>query len=179
MYNRNGSQNRRRPEDLPYPFNTGYYAPVESLPYEPIPYAYEPYYEPTIQEPVDPNPYYFPLEPNLIPPNYRVNHRWEEHVQRVLGYVYHDCWPNLQAMIDDCERQVRTRPPGYFILDGPWSGRNLETAGRLRAWGVPNDVVEVLVGWPVVRPTEEEYQLAISFMRDEFDRLEEEVRAGW
>lgn len=38
-------------------------------------------------------------------------------------------------------------------------------------WGVPNDVIEVLVGWPSVRPTEEDWLAASLFMEFENDLI--------
>ncbi|RBR23200.1 uncharacterized protein FIESC28_03942 [Fusarium coffeatum] len=149
MDNRNGSRNPRRPEDLPYPFNTGYYVPVESLPVIQNPYIYD-----------QNNPSEDPATAG-----------WEENIQRVLGYVYSRRWPNLQTMVDDCKQKKRMALPGHYILDRAWTERDIETAARLRVWGVPNDVIEVIVGWPSVRPTEEDWLAAGLFMALEDDLI--------
>ena len=171
MYNRNGSRTPRRPEELPYPFNTGYYVPVESLPQVQNSYIYDQNNPSANPAAAGVSPYYFPMEPNPLPINYNVNYQWEENVQRVLGYVYSRRWPNLQTMVDDCEQKKRTALPGHYILDRVWTERDIETAARLRVWGVPNDVIEVLVGWPSVRPTEEDWLAAGLFMALEDDLI--------
>ncbi|KAH7185978.1 uncharacterized protein B0J16DRAFT_399825 [Fusarium flagelliforme] len=164
MPSRSRSQNTRR-EDLPYPFpyNTGLYASVGSL----VRTADGNLHHRDIAVHLQ----WFPLQENGIPPNYHVNHRWDENVDRVLGPIYEHRWTDLDLMIGYCQSSVRTKPAGFYVKNGHWTELDVELVGRLRAWGCPNAVVEVLVGWPNVSPSDEQLERGNVFLEDELDKI--------
>ncbi|CAG7564281.1 unnamed protein product [Fusarium equiseti] len=164
MPSRSRSQNTRR-EDLPYPFpyNTGLYASVGSL----VRTADGNLHHRDIAV----HHQWFPLQENGIPPNYNVNHRWDENVDRVLGPIYEHRWSDLELMINYCQSSVRTKPDGFYVKNGHWTESDVELVGRLRAWGCPNAVVEVLVGWPNVSPSDEQLERGNAFLEDELDKI--------
>ncbi|KAH7265468.1 uncharacterized protein BKA55DRAFT_685935 [Fusarium redolens] len=83
-----------------------------------------------------------------IPGKAIVNENWEENFLRVLGTTYAGYgWRNLGDMTTACWRWVRNKANRHK-MDIRWSMEEIERYGRLSVWGVHEDVIEALIGWP-------------------------------
>ena len=78
---------------------------------------------------------------------------------------------DLDQMIGYCQFNVNSKPAGFYVKNGPWTESDVELVGRLRAWGCPNAVIEVVVGWPNVVQSDEQLERGNFFLDDESDKI--------
>lgn len=169
---------------VPYPYNTELYVPIDKLSRTPSGRVYDPAGGPlrkrakasgssksrksrgessrsqeaqTAEQP--------PRQPHP-----RVNDNFIANVRRVLGEDYVSLWSSLEEMVAHMMDDFTTRG-GRVHLGRAWTPEELERSARLQVWQVPDEVVENILGWPHQRLTEEQKQLAQSYIRDEMARL--------
>ncbi|KAF9768326.1 hypothetical protein IL306_014394 [Fusarium sp. DS 682] len=104
--------------------------------------------------------------PMNIPGKAIVNDNWEANLQRVLGPGFVHNWRHLGDMtwvcIEHCKRKlVRGR------MNRTWTISDIQKFGRLSVWGVHQDVIEALIGWPSQWFHEREAHHYVAAVRDE------------
>ncbi|RGP63868.1 hypothetical protein FLONG3_9762 [Fusarium longipes] len=129
---------------IPSIFNTDFYVRVESLQRGPNGQLFDPRRSIPTHEP--PRWRHPPRPSNPIPYNRRVDANFHDNVERVLGYRWRNTWGDMTTMNNSLERYLRHQPQGCVIAPNGWSEADIETAGRLTAWGVPSSTVEAIVG---------------------------------
>ncbi|KAI6775939.1 hypothetical protein HG530_002697 [Fusarium avenaceum] len=100
----------------------------------------------------------------------KVNDNFIANVRRVLGEDYVTLWNSLEEMAAHMVDDFTTRG-GRVHLGRAWTPEELEKSARLQVWQVPDEVVENILGWPHQRLNEEQKQLAQAYIRDEMRRL--------
>ncbi|KAF4443500.1 hypothetical protein FACUT_1317 [Fusarium acutatum] len=109
------------------------------------------------------------IDNSLIPGKTIVNEKWEENLKRVFGETYGKRdWVNLQDMTNKCWKYLRTKKNRNQRSER-WKMDEIERYGRLSVWGVHDDVIAALIGWPVdVQWTPEEEAHFEAAIRDEW-----------
>ncbi|CAJ0547624.1 Ff.00g043780.m01.CDS01 [Fusarium sp. VM40] len=174
---------------VPYPYNTELYVPIDKLSRTPSGRVYDPAGGPLrkrakasgssksrksrgessrSQEAPTQEDQTVGQSPRQFHP--RVNDNFIANVRRVLGEDYVSLWNSLEEMIAHMVDDFTTRG-GRVHLGRAWTPEELEKSARLQVWQVPDEVVENILGWPHQRLTEEQKQLAQAYIRDEMARL--------
>ncbi|KAF4958484.1 hypothetical protein FGADI_2408 [Fusarium gaditjirri] len=125
-------------------FSNPLYRKVEDLARNPSGTVYDPSMAPRPDTPIPEVKY---VDDSLIPGNAIVNENWEENLKRVFGQTYGDRdWKDLKDMTMKCWKRLR-KQGNQNQRDTKWSMDDIERYGRLRIWGVHDDVIAALVGW--------------------------------
>ncbi|KAG5752763.1 hypothetical protein H9Q72_004902 [Fusarium xylarioides] len=122
------------------------------------------------------------IDDSLIPGKTIVNKKWEENLNRVFGETYGKRdWVDLQDMTRKCWKYLRKQKNRNRRSDR-WNLDEMERYGRLSVWGVHQDVIAALIGWPVdVQWTPEEEAHFEAAIRDEWKYIHvtpQEARAN-
>lgn len=91
-------------------------------------------------------------------------------MRRVLGPIAHDKWKNKSTMIGWC--LYRAEAGEFTHLLRHWNATEVETAGRLIAWGVPNFVLPALLGLPLAEARTGDDERIYRWVKDEERILE-------
>jgi hypothetical protein len=183
------SRSSRSSNQIPYPYNTTLYVPIDCLSRTPSGCVYDPARGPVrprarasgssrsrrsrerssrSQRVPTQETQTFELPPREL--NLRVNDNFIANVRRVLGEEYVSLWNSLEEMVDHM-LEDHNRGGSRVILNRPWIPEELEKAARLQVWEVPDEVVENILGWPNRALTDEEKAQANFFLMDETNRL--------
>lgn len=186
------SRSSRSSNQIPYPYNTTLYVPIDCLSRTPSGRVYDPARGPVrrrarasgssrsrrsrrsqgrssqSQEAQNQETQTLQLPPREL--NLRVNDNFIANVRRVLGEEYVSLWNSLQEMVEHM-LEDHNQGGGRVILNRPWTPEELEKAARLQVWEVPDEVVENILGWPNRPLTDEEKAQANFFLMDEMTRL--------
>ncbi|KAM0212680.1 hypothetical protein ACHAPA_002854 [Fusarium lateritium] len=183
------SRSSRRSNQIPYPYNTTLYVPVDCLSRTPSGRVYDPARGPVrprtqpsrssrsrrTRDRSSQSQAAQPQETQMFdsPPRelkLQVNNNFTANVRRVLGEAYVDLWNSLEELVEEMIED-HTRAGGRVILNRPWMPEELEKAARLQVWEVPDEVIENILGWPNRALTDEEMEQANFFLMDETFRL--------
>ncbi|KAF5621960.1 hypothetical protein F52700_10834 [Fusarium sp. NRRL 52700] len=93
-------------------------------------------------------------------------------MRRVLGPKAQDEWLNISMMIGWC--LYRAQAGEFTSLQRLWNAKEMETAGRLRAWGVPRYVTPALLGQPLGSPPDDFFEVLGQWTRNEKVVLEQQ-----
>ncbi|KAF5712014.1 hypothetical protein FMUND_8696 [Fusarium mundagurra] len=89
------------------------------------------------------------IDNSLIPGKTIVNDNWEANLKRVFGGKYSGKdWTDLVDMTGKCWEHLR-RQKNRNQRPDRWNMDEIERYGRLSVWGVHQDVIAALIGWPV------------------------------
>ncbi|KAH7235618.1 hypothetical protein BKA59DRAFT_484982 [Fusarium tricinctum] len=174
---------------VPYPYNTELYVPIDRLSRTPSGRVYDPAGGPLRKRAkasgssksrksrkersnsqVAPTQEAQTVEQPPRELNPRVNGDFIANVRRVLGEDYVSLWNSLEEMVAHMMEDF-TNSGGRVHLGRPWTLEELEKSARLQVWMVPDEVVENILGWPYQRLNDEQRQLAQSYILDEMARL--------
>ncbi|KAF5680526.1 hypothetical protein FDENT_8348 [Fusarium denticulatum] len=122
------------------------------------------------------------IDNTLIPGKTIVNENWEENLKRVFGDKYSgNDWTDLADMTKKCWEHLRKQKNGNRRSDR-WNLDEMARYGRLSIWGVHQDVIAALIGWPVdMHWTPEEETHFEAALRDEWKYIhvtQQEARAN-
>ncbi|KAF5548947.1 hypothetical protein FMEXI_4472 [Fusarium mexicanum] len=89
------------------------------------------------------------IDNSLIPGKTIVNDNWEENLKRIFGETYSGKdWTDLGDMTYKCWMHLR-KERNRNRRSERWNMDEIERYGRLSVWGVHDDVIAALIGWPV------------------------------
>ncbi|KAL4724232.1 hypothetical protein ACLX1H_008845 [Fusarium chlamydosporum] len=159
--------NQSNSREIPSPFNTPFYIPIEKLNRGPNGRVYDPN-QPLQTVETTPQP------DNSIEFNRKVDKNWQANVSRVIGPEFAMRWGDMNTMDLNLERWVHQQCGGHVVKGERWNMEEIEKAGRLLAWGVRHVVIEALVGWPSTHLNDEERAKFHEFVRDELALLEKQ-----
>ncbi|KAF5667393.1 hypothetical protein FCIRC_9938 [Fusarium circinatum] len=99
--------------------------------------------------PETPGPKQTYIDNSLIPGKTIVNDNWEENLKRIFGETYGGKdWKDLGDMTYKCWMHLR-KERNRNRRSERWNMDEIERYGRLSVWGVHDDVIAALIGWPV------------------------------
>ncbi|KAI1039416.1 hypothetical protein LB505_002645 [Fusarium chuoi] len=109
------------------------------------------------------------LDNSLIPGKTIVNENWDENLKRVFRGTYsRRDWKDLEDMTNKCWKHLRGKKNRNRRTER-WNMVEIECYGRLSVWGVHDDVIAALIGWPVnVQWTPEEEAQSKAAILDEW-----------
>ncbi|KAF5969254.1 hypothetical protein FCOIX_10972 [Fusarium coicis] len=122
------------------------------------------------------------IDNTLIPGQTAVNENWDENLKRVFGKKYsRRDWTDLADMTKKCWKHLR-KQKNKNRRSERWNLDEIARYGRLSVWGVHQDVIAALIGWPVdVQWTPEEEAHFGAALRDEWNYIRvtpQEARAN-